>query len=54
MTAPFAAAFGQTFLAISEIALVVAGAWLLAARGIVSAASVKGLSDVPCSSSCHA
>jgi predicted permease len=45
MTA-FGIAFGSTFLAISEVAIVVAGAWALAARRVVTPATVKGLSDI--------
>ena len=45
MTA-FLHSFGATFLAISEVAIVVAGAWVLAARGVVTPATVRGLSDV--------
>jgi predicted permease len=46
MTAAFLAAFGNTFLAISQIAIVVAGAWILASRGVVRPSAVRGLSDV--------
>jgi len=43
---PFLRAFGQTFIAISEIALVVAASWILVARRIMSQETIKGLSDL--------
>ena len=42
----FLRVFTETFLVISQIAIVVAGAWFLAARGVIKQDLVKGLSDV--------
>ena len=46
MIGPFLDAFGATFLAVAEIAVIVALAWAMVARGILHAATIKGLSDV--------
>ena len=46
MAEPFFRAFGQTFIAISEVALVVAAAWMLVARKVISQETIKGLSDL--------
>lgn len=42
----FLRVFTETFLVISQIAIVVAGGWILAARGVVRPELVKGMSDV--------
>ena len=46
MAESFFRAFSQTFVAISEVALIVAAAWILVARGVISQAAIKGLSDL--------
>jgi malate permease and related proteins len=42
----FLAVFWATFLAVSQIAIIVGIAWVLVARGFIGQATVKGLSDV--------
>lgn len=46
MAESFLRTFGQTFVATSEVALVVATAWVLVSRGVISQAVIKGLSDL--------
>ncbi|MBI4501438.1 MAG: AEC family transporter [Gemmatimonadetes bacterium] len=46
MTKQFLDAFGATFIGVAEIAVIVAIAWVMVARGIIHAATIKGLSDV--------
>lgn len=43
---PFFRVFTETFLVISQVAIVVAAGWILAARGVVKPEVVKGMSDV--------
>jgi len=44
--ADFLTVFGATFLAVSQIAIIVIIAWTLVARGVIGHTVVKGLSDV--------
>ena len=46
MAVSFLAVFGATFLAVSQIAIIVIIAWTLVARGVIGHTVVKGLSDV--------